>query len=167
MLHGTNHDFQVESRYSEKFDRPMESWNCIGVHQQRRRVSLTLQDLASLQPISPKVDQVFVGRHADHTCVLGQTRGRLEGSVVRSQEPTRSIGRRWFPERAACKAARPMSRHDLYGIPLPESVEERIRETQALVLAAAVSSSLASGYRRPHTSVPDHDIFNFRLGDGF
>jgi hypothetical protein len=185
MLQGTNHDFQIESRYSEKFERPD---GVVELHwaftNKDVAFPLSLEDLAGrlhTHTISGRSIPVF---SPDDTllilCVHGAKHGwvRLEW-ICGVAELVGSESIDWDGVIARAKGARSLRKlllglclaHDLYGVPLPESIKQRIRDDhQALALAAAVSSCLVDGRRSVsdlHTfGTLDHDLFNFRLGDG-
>lgn len=185
MLHDANHDFQVESRYSERFDRP---GSVVELHwaftNKDVAFPLSLEDLAdrlgthhvSGRPIrvfSPEDTLLILSVHgAKHgwgrlewICGVAELIHSEEGlawpDVVERASETRSLRRLLL---GACLA------HDLYQAPLPDEIEERIRrDPQVTALAASVTSSLYDGHKEVqgiHTfGTLDHDIFHYRLGD--
>jgi hypothetical protein len=185
MLHGTNHDFQVESRYSEKFEK---SGGVVELHW-----AFTNKDVAfplTLEELKDRLDTyVISGRpirvfHPDDTLLILCVHGAKHGWVklewicgIAELVGADSVDWEWVFARA--RGTRSLRKlllglclaHDLYGIGLPESVKRHIRDDrQTLVLAAAVSSALIDGGKDIadlHTfGTLDHDLFNFRLADG-
>lgn len=187
MLHRTAQDFQVESRYSERFDRP---GSVVELHWAftNRDVAfpLTLDDLMPrliTQSVSGRRIQAFAPEDTLLIlCVHGAKHGwaRLEWicgvaelvhggdqiawlDLVSRATQTRSLRRLLL---GLCLA------HDLYRAPLPQDVKDLIRgDRQISLLAAAVSASL-SGNGRTVEGIQtfgtlDHDLFHFRLGDRF
>jgi hypothetical protein len=185
MLHSTNHDFLVESRYSEKFNRPD---SVVELHWAftNRDVAfpLTLNDLIprlTEHQISGRKIRVF---SPDDTllilCVHGAKHGwaRLEW-ICGVAELTHEAEIDWPTLLSLAEDTKSSRRlllglclaHDLFRAPLPDVVMKRIKEDKQLpALATAVSSALFVGNNDEnglHTfGTLDHDLFHFRLGDG-
>jgi hypothetical protein len=185
MLHGTNNDFQVESRYSERFDRPN---SVVELHW-----AFTNKDVAfpwTLNDLLPRTGTHQVSGRAIRVlasedtllvlCVHGAKHGwaHLEWICGIAELLHRSEDLSWPDLLARATETRSQRRlllglclaHDLFRAPLPETVERRIREDEQIrVLAATVSSSLFDGDSNTeglHTfGTLEHDLFHFRLGD--
>lgn len=184
MLHSTNQEFQVESRYSERFDRPGTT---VELHW-----AFTNKDVAfplSLNALMPRlVSYKISGRtirvfSPEDTllilCVHGAKHGwaHLEW-LCGVAELLHGADMEWQDLLATAKETRGLRRlllglclaHDLYQARLPEEIQERIRsDKQVRALANQVTSSLYVG--DDHTEglhafgTLDHDLFHFRLGD--
>jgi len=186
MLHAATEEFRVESRYSERFDRP---GSVVELHW-----AFTNKDVAfplNLEDLLPRLTTYQVSGRSirvfspDDTllilCVHGAKHGwsRLEwicgvaellhgggiqwDEVLRRARETKSLRRLLL---GLCVA------HDLYGSPLPEDVKKAIvGDKQVGALARTVTASLFDGGDHVdglHTfGTLDHDLFHFRLGDGF
>lgn len=188
LLAGTNHDFQVESRYSERFERPA---SVVELHwaftSKDVAFPLTLNDMDSrlnthlvsgrMVPVFDWEDTLLVlcvhgakhgWAHIEWICGIAELL-HYEDEIswpdllARATE-TKSLRRLLL---GLCLA------HDLFRAPLPQDVKGRIRaEDRVSTLAASVSSSLfkgdSSSVENLHTfGTLEHDLFHFRLGDHF
>jgi hypothetical protein len=187
LLAGANHDFQVESRYSERFDRPN---SIVELHwaftNKDVAFPLTLNDMSSRLtthlvagrkvPVFDLEDTLLVlcvhgakhgWAHMEWICGIAELlhwEDEISWSdlLTRASE-TKSLRRLLL---GLCLA------HDLFRAPLPEDVKVRIREDgKVSALAAIVTSSLFdrdTGEENLHTfGTLEHDLFHFRLGDRF
>lgn len=187
MLHETTHEFQVESRYSEKFDRP---GSVVELHwaftNKDVAFPLTLNDLMprlTTHQVSARLIRVLAPEDTLLIlCVHGAKHGwaRLEwicgvaelvhggdqlawSDLLSRATETRSVRRLLL---GLCLA------HDLFRAPLPDTVKQQIRRDRKISeLAVAVSSSLFDKGRKVEGvqtfGTLDHDLFHFRLGDRF
>lgn len=185
MLQGANHDFQVESRYSERFDRP---GSIVELHW-----AFTNKDVAfplSLNDLAPRLGSHQVsGRTVpvfslEDTllilCVHGAKHAweKIEwicgvAEILHHDDPVD-----WEELTSRAIETRSLRRlllglcltHDLYGAQLPDHVEELIRrDPQVRSLAVNVTANLFDGEplgEGIHSfGSLDHDLFHFRLGD--
>jgi hypothetical protein len=187
MLLGPNHEFQVESRYSERFERP---GSVVELHW-----AFTNKDVAFplvLDDLMPRLTKYQVSGRPIRVfgpedtllilCVHGAKHGwaRLEWICGVAELVYRGAQLQWPELISRATETRSLRRlllglclaHDLFRAPLPEDIEERIRDDRQIpFLAAAVTSSLFGGDRSVegvHTfGTLDHDLFHFRLGDRF
>lgn len=185
MLQGTNHEFQVESRYSERFERPN---GVVELHW-----AFTNKDVAfpwTLDHLLPRLTTYQVSGRVIRVlapedtllilCVHGAKHGwaHLEWICGIAELLHQSDGISWPDVLARGTETRSLRRlllglclaHDLFRAPLPESIKQRIRDdVQVPLLAATVSSSLFDGDRNfegLHTfGTLEHDLFHYRLGD--
>lgn len=186
MLHGANHDFQVESRYSERFDRP---GSVVELHW-----AFTNKDIAfplSLDELMPRLEVHHVSSRPIRVfspedtllilCVHGAKHGwgRLEWICGIAELIQREEQLSW-PELIS-RATETKSRrrlllglalaHDFFGASLPLDIKEQIRhDRQIPSLAVTVAADLFDGENNKvegiHTfGTLDHDLFHFRLGD--
>lgn len=187
MLQGTNHEFQVESRYSERFDRPS---SVVELHwaftNKDVAFPLTLNDIGprlTTHQVSGRVIRVLNSEdtllvlcvhgakhqwaHLEWICGIAELLHRGDDiswpDLLSRATETRSLRRLLL---GLCLA------HDLFRAPLPEDVKKRIRgDGQISALAATVTFALFDGDRNVETlhtfGTLDHDLFHFRLGDRF
>lgn len=187
VLAGPNQDFQVESRYSERFERPN---SVVELHwaftNKDVAFPLTLNEMGSrltthlvsgrMIPVFDLEDTVLV------LCVHGAKHGwaHMEWicgvAELLHEEDTISwpdlLGRAIETKSLRRLLLGLCLAHDLFRAPLPENVKERIRrDGQISALAGIVSSSLFDGKKNVeelHTfGTLEHDLFHFRLGDHF
>jgi hypothetical protein len=185
ILRSANHDFQVESRYSERFDRPN---SVVELHW-----AFTNKDVAfpwTLNDLLPRTGTHQMSGRAIRVlgsedtllvlCVHGAKHGwaHLEWICGIAELLHQSEDLSWPDLLARATETKSLRRlllglclaHDLFRAPLPESVKRRIRvDGQVPILATTVSSSLYDGVRNVeslHTfGTIEHDLFHFRLGD--
>lgn len=185
ILRSNTHAFQVASRYSERFER---SGSVVELHW-----AFTNKDVAFpvvLDHLIPRlVDHEISGRPVPVLspddalivlCVHGAKHGwgRLEwicGVAELSHDKTLD----WQVVCARASETQSLRRllvglclaHDVYDVPLPDSVRKRILgDKHTLVLASEVRASLVDvdhpAVSELHTfGTLEHDIFNFKLGD--
>jgi hypothetical protein len=185
MLHTATEEFRVESRYSERFDRP---GSVVELHW-----AFTNKDVAfplSLDDLFPRLVQCTVSGRSIPVfapedallilCVHGAKHSwsRLEW-ICGVAELLHGLEIRWDAVLGRARETKSLRRlllglrvsRDLYGCPLPEDVMKEVTgDDQVGALARAVTSSLFDGGEEVdglHTfGTLDHDLFHFRLGDG-
>jgi hypothetical protein len=185
MLHATTHEFQVESRYSERFERPD---SIVELHW-----AFTNKDVAfpmSLDDLMPRLTTHWISGRVIRVfsyedtllilCVHGAKHGwaRLEWICGVAEAVHSGDQIAWSDLLSRATATRGLRRlllglclaHDLFRAPLPDDVKAQIRKDRKISeLAVAVSSSLFDKGRRVEGiqtfGTLDHDLFHFRLSD--
>ena len=184
-LEAANHRFQLESRYSERFDR-LDS--TVELHW-----AFTNKDVAfplSLEDFLPRLQEYVIGgtrlavfSPADLLLTLtvhGAKHfwNRLEWLCGVAELLSMEEELDWDELLTRAKAARSERKlllglalaHDLYGVSLPPAVVQRIREDSRIPqLATQVTNFLFDGLRNTQGVESfgrlEHDLFHFMLGD--